>query len=246
MSHLHLTQYCQGKTYVKSQIFDLAEKMGVQVKEQGELKPNHHRLYVSDGVVGFDFILTELDSRKDHDAHYYRLAVKNQFLGAIVGARVVLSCHGINGTYMQGTEVTLTRNEGASGWWAMFENGYEWNVGSGQDFIVLSSGLANVEVSETASANINAMSPSVKKQFDTAVAKFQSKLNSKETLHITQWMDGIIYFQVNNPSKGEYPNNIRFLSSFNCESGEFYTGRYKHAVVRNGWGKFAENLLGKK
>ncbi|MFV7771667.1 hypothetical protein [Shewanella marisflavi] len=246
MNQFHLTQYNQNNTYVKSQIFDLAEKMGAVAKEQGEVKLNQHRIYVSNHIVGFTFILSKLDTRKDCDAHYYQLAVKDRYLGPIVGAKVIMSCNGINNIYKQGAIATLTRNEGASGWWAEFEDGQEWNVGSGYDFIVFSSGMERVRVSVNAAPDINAMSPSVKKKFDVAVAKFEKKLSSKETLNIISWVHGVIYFEVKDLTKGVYPSDTRFLSSFNCETGEFYNGTYKHAVVRRGWGKFAENLLGLK
>jgi len=39
----------------------------------------------------------------------------------------------------KGDLATLTRHEGASGWWAKFKNGEEWNVGSGFDFIAISA-----------------------------------------------------------------------------------------------------------
>ncbi len=240
MNQFYLTQFNEGCTYVKSQILDLARAMGDNIEEL-----NGGRPYVTNEIVGFEFILTKLSDKEGCDNHYYRLAVKSKFLGAIVGAKVIMSSNGIDDVFSQGDVAVLTRNEGASGWWAKFENGCEWNVGSGYDFIVIDSGMNKVKVLKEASDNINAMSPEVKNRFTDAVIKFQREMSPNEKLAIGNWLSDIIYFKVVDSSK-EHPSTTRFLLTFNCETGEFCTGNYKKVAVQSGWERFAESVLGQK
>jgi len=69
---------------------------------------------------------------------------------------------------------------------------------------------------------------------------------SEKSIRISVWMDDRLYFSVENPKAGEYPNSIRMLISFNTDDGKFHSGQYKHYAVRKGWATYIRKLIGYK
>lgn len=133
----YLTQFTQNNRYVQSQVEYLAASMKVTLTIDPHIRVGDI-VTVQNQTAAFTFMCLDLDSRPDCCAHSYELLKVRTLLPAMVGAQIVVSCSEYD-MYRQGDIATLIRNEGVSGWWAKFKDGEEWNVGTGWDFIVVSS-----------------------------------------------------------------------------------------------------------
>ena len=131
---MHLTQYDENRTYVQCQLIELAVKMNAKLDITDKVNLGDS-FTVKNEVASFIFTCYELDDRSDCCANYYKLVKIIKHLDIEVGAQVVIGCH-FQDAFRQGDIATLTKNDGASGWWAKFPTGV-WNVGFGQDFFVI-------------------------------------------------------------------------------------------------------------
>lgn len=240
MSKHTLTQYSVGNVYVSCQLEKLANSAGTYPVRKGDLAVGQE-VFISNSALTYHFSLKTLDNRPEQNAHYYELTRMHKHYGAMVGAKAVMQCNQYD-MFKQGDIATISRNSGASGWWAIFENGQEWNIGFGHDFIVYEV-PGKVSYSTEASEAIFSMSDNNKKVFDETVSKIEKKLNKAEILTVSQWLNNVLYFEVTSTNYLVYPSNIRLLISFNTDTGEFFKGRYKHYIVRKGWATFIKQLI---
>tara|TARA_R110000868_G_scaffold243511_2_gene499493 strand:+ start:933 stop:1340 length:408 start_codon:yes stop_codon:yes gene_type:complete len=132
----HLTEYTENGIYVQAQVEELALKMAVELTIPDMVKEGDS-IKVANDVATFVFVCTELDGRPGCSANYYKLAKVIKHLSIESGAQIVVDCN-FQDAYKQGDIATLTKNEGASGWWGRFPTGV-WNVGFGHDFFVIKS-----------------------------------------------------------------------------------------------------------
>lgn len=139
---LHLTQYDENKTYVQYQLIQLAEKMDSKLVIADNVNLGDS-FTVKNEIASFIFTCYELDERPDCCANYYKLVKIVKHLNIEVGAKIVIGCH-CQDAFRQGDIATITKDEGASGWWAKFPTGI-WNIGFGSDFIVIKAKSSKLE-----------------------------------------------------------------------------------------------------
>jgi hypothetical protein len=130
----HLTEYTEKRIYVQSQVEELSKNMEVKLSIPSNIGIGDS-LKIDNEIATFIFVCTEIDERPNCTANYYKLAKVIKKLPRKIGAKIIVDCNFQN-AFNQGDVATLTRDEGASGWWAKFPTG-EWNVGSGHDFFVI-------------------------------------------------------------------------------------------------------------
>lgn len=138
---LYLTQYSEGGIYSAYQIKDINEWMGLSDVNDIQVSASAKKIVLSNKLVEFVFKLS--NAHDSHNVDYYCLESITQHLKPTVGAKVILSCHGIDSIWRQGDIATISRDTGASGLWATFKNGDEYNIGfhraNEPDFIIIES-----------------------------------------------------------------------------------------------------------
>jgi len=130
----HLTQYDENGTFVQCQLIELAVEMNTKLVITDNVKLGDS-FTVKNEIASFIFTCYELDERADCCANYYKLVKIIKHLSIEVGAHVVMGCN-FQDAFKQGDIAMITKDEGASGWWAKFPTGV-WNVGFGHDFFVI-------------------------------------------------------------------------------------------------------------
>lgn len=132
----HFTEYTENGIYVQSQVEELSLKMESAINFPSKIAVNDS-ISIDNEIATFVFVCTKIDERSGHSANYYKLDKVIKKLPMKVGAKIIIDCNFQN-AFNQGDVATLTKNEGASGWWAKFPTGV-WNVGFGHDFFVIKS-----------------------------------------------------------------------------------------------------------
>lgn len=236
-----ITQFSQGKTYVHSQLEDLASAMDTDFRYPiDSLIVKSPQVLQNDSVM-FEFSLVSLDKRANHHAHYYRLDGIRKLKGPFPGAEIVMLCHLPNQVASQGDIGTLTRYASNDEWIVTFsESGVAVPVNS-EDFLVLTS-PAKFHLSSDAAPALARATATVNAQFKKIMSEIIKQQTASHKITVSLWLPNILYIEVLDNNL-RYPESIRLLLSFNVDDGTLNHGQYKNSVARAPYKRFMGTLI---
>ncbi|MDI5832589.1 hypothetical protein OCF84_21285 (plasmid) [Shewanella xiamenensis] len=130
---LAITQYYEGHLYSYVHVERLAIEMKAKIRAMPDIKLDMY-VSVKNAVAIFKFQCVRENESGECDT--FLLVSIKKLQPMQVGAEIVVGRDCLN-LFRQGDIAVLVKDEGSSGWWAKFNSGETWNVGSGADFFVL-------------------------------------------------------------------------------------------------------------